>query len=175
MLTVRRDRAGAEVAEHQLPIQRSTMREAQGEAAVGHQTVADPATGAQVARRRPEYLKTGAIELADAAEPGRGADLGDGQVGVVEQAASEVRPAGARELVGGDTEMLVEQPPQMPRGDAQPRAELVLGVAVESPVDHEPHGAADELGVGPAEGRVAAVGTASQAGPKSRGLGRCRR
>jgi hypothetical protein len=61
-------------------------------------------------RRRAEYLLHRSVELAETAEPRREGDIGDGQVGVVEQPAGEVRPPGPGELIRGEAEMFVEQP-----------------------------------------------------------------
>jgi hypothetical protein len=58
--------------------------EAEGQAAVSHETVRYPTTGTQLAGRRAEYVKERPVELPDAAESRRERDLGDSEVGVVQ-------------------------------------------------------------------------------------------
>jgi hypothetical protein len=58
-------------------------------------------------RRRPEHLAHRPVELPQAAEARCERDVGRGEVGVVQQAAGEVRATGPGELVGRDAEVLL--------------------------------------------------------------------
>ena len=99
------DRAGREVRDHRLPVERAAEREPEQEAAVGDEPVRLAAAGAQAARRLAEDVPARAVQLAQAAEAGRERDLGDGQVGVVEEPAGEVHPGRARQPVGRHAEV----------------------------------------------------------------------
>jgi hypothetical protein len=59
------------------------------------------------------------VEVTDAAEPGREGDLGHGQVGLVDQPAREVHAAGTHHLRRRDAEVRGEEPPQLPRAEAE--------------------------------------------------------
>jgi hypothetical protein len=168
------DRAGAQHAEHRVPRERGLERHPEREAAVGHQPVLDPATGPQLTGGSPEHFLAGAVELADAAEPGGEGQLGDRQVGVVEQTAGEMHPGGAGELVRGQAQVLAEQPSELPSGQAQASAEILLGAVVQGPIQNEPHGAADHFRAEPGRGGFPPVWAAMQAGPEARGLSRRR-
>ncbi len=79
-------------------------------------------------------------------KPGGEGDVGDGQVGVVEQAAGEVGPAGAGQRVGRHAQVLGEQAPEVAGRDADAGAEVGLGAVVEGAGEDELDGPADELG-----------------------------
>jgi hypothetical protein len=167
-----RDRASGEIAEHRVPVERPDERQPQGDAAVRDETVAGPAAGAKLAGGSAEHLPAGAVELTDAAETCSERDVSDREVGVIEEPASEVRSARASELVRRDPQMLLEQPAQMTGGDEQSGGEVVLGPAVQGPVDDELDRSADDFGTGPAGRRRGAVGAAPQTGAVPRCLGR---
>src|ERR671919_2166005 len=62
----------------------------------------------------------------------------------------------------------------MPCRDAEARAQLLLGRAVQRAVEDQPHGPADELGPGPGHGLRPAIRPALEAGPIPRSLRRRR-
>ena len=146
------DGTGREVGGHRLPVEEAAEGETQEEAAVGGEAVGLAAPGAQLARRLAEDLLARAVELAQAAEAGGESDLGDGQVGVVEQPAGEVHPRRARQPVGRHADVRVEESAQMPGRDTEPRAQVGLASLVEGAVEDEAHRAADQLRRAPGQG-----------------------
>jgi hypothetical protein len=164
-------RSRRQVGHRRVPVERAGKRQPQQQAAVRDQPVGLAALGAQHVGRRPGHLLAGAVELAQAPEAHREGDLGDGEIGVVEQPAGEVRPCRARQPVGRHAQVGHEQATQMPRGHAEPVTELGLGGRVEGAVEDQSHGPAHQLRAGPGHGLRRAVGPAAQAGPVARGLG----
>ena len=86
------DRASGEVCDQRVPVERTVEREPQDEAAVGREPVRLAAASPQHPRRLAKRRLAGAIELAKAPEAGGEGDLGDRQIGVVEQPARVVDP-----------------------------------------------------------------------------------
>src|SRR4029079_18985897 len=121
--------------------------------------------GPQFAGRRAEQVPAGAVELTDAAEPGRERDVGHAQVRVVEQPAGKGSPLGSSELVGSDTRVIGEEPPKMPRRDPEAGTELGLRAAVEGAVEDQAHGPADELRADVTHRGRGPVRTAPEASP----------
>jgi len=115
-----RHHAGGEERAYRVPVVSRHCRQPQCEPAVGGEPVGAAPPVPQVGGRLAEHLPHRAVELAQAAEAGREGDVQDGEVGVVEQPASEMRSPGPGQLIGGHTEMRAEQPPQVPRGQADP-------------------------------------------------------
>ena len=107
---------------------------------------------AQLARRLAEDLLAGAVELAQAAEAGGEGDLGDGQVGVVEQPAGEMHPRRARQPVGRHAHVRDEESAQVPGRDTEPLTQVGLASEVECAVEDQAHRAADQLRRAPREG-----------------------
>jgi hypothetical protein len=103
-------------------------------------------------------------------KPGK-RDVGDAQVCVVEQAASEVRSARPRELIGGKTEVLKKQSAQVPGGQAEPCAEIRFAAVVERAADDQLNRTADKLRCRPRHRAADAVRTTAQARAVARGLG----
>ena len=124
-----RDGTGREVGGDRLPVEGAAEGQPQEQAAVGDEPVGLAAPRAQLARRLPEDLLAGPVELAQAAEAGREGDLGDGEVGVVEQAAGEMHPRRACQPVGGHADVRDEEAAQVPGRDTEPRAEVGLASA----------------------------------------------
>jgi hypothetical protein len=83
---------------------------------------------------------------AGAAEAGRKRDLGDRQVGVVQEAPGEVDAPRTGELVRGRAQMRDEEAAQVAGRYAEPIAELDLVLAVQRAGEDELHGAAHEFG-----------------------------
>ena len=167
------DRAGREEREQLAPRERRPVRNAQLEPAVDHEPVGHAALGAQLGRRELEHLVHHPVHLADAVEAGRGRDLRHRQVGVVEQAAREVRAPRPRDLARRRADVLREQSPQVARAHAEARREIVFGRVVERAVGDAVHGAAHELGRGdPARARArdrdGSAGTAGSRRPRPR-------
>ena len=140
---------GLQVARQAGPVEVAVVRQPQGQAAVGHQPVSRAPTGPQLRRRGPEDVLAGPLQLAHAAEPGREGHLHGRQVGVVEQTAGEVGPPRPGQAVRGHTELGEEQTPEMAAGNAEPRRQLALGVAVEGAIGDQLHGPAHQLRTGP--------------------------
>jgi hypothetical protein len=113
-------RVRPEVGQDRGPVERALEWQAQQQATVGHQPVGLAASGAQHLGRGPEHLLARPVELAQAPEPGREGDLGDGEVGVVQQPASEMGPCRAGQPIGRHPEMGGEQATEMPARHAQP-------------------------------------------------------
>jgi hypothetical protein len=109
------NRASREVCEHRVPVERAAEREPQNEAAVGREPVSLVAASPQCPRRLAKRLLAGAVELAKAAEAGGEGDLGDRQIGVVEQPARVVDPRRARKAVWRHAEVLDEEAAEVPR------------------------------------------------------------
>ena len=116
-----RDGAGCEVGDERLPVEGAAEGETQEQAPVRGETVGLAAPGAQLARRLAEDLHAGPVELAQAAEAGGEGDLGNGQVGVVEQPAGEMHPRRARQPVGRHANVCDEESSQVPGRDADRR------------------------------------------------------
>jgi hypothetical protein len=114
-----RDRTGGEVRAHSLPVKWTVERESQEEAAVGGEPVGFAAASAQHARRLPEELPAGAVELAQAPEAGHEGDLCDREVGVVQQPTGEVHPRRPRQPVGRHPEVVGEEAPKVPWRNAE--------------------------------------------------------
>jgi hypothetical protein len=130
---------------------------------------------AQVGRRRAEHLPHGPVELAPAAEPSGESDVGDGEVGVVEEPPGEVRAPGPRQLIRGHSQVGDEQPAKMPRRHADPGRERRLGAAVvHDAADDLLDRLADELGCAGGDRSGDPVGAAAVARPEARGFGRGR-
>ena len=85
------------------------------------------ATSRSARRRRPRsslgaawnVVRHARLSWRTLPKPGGERDVGDGEVGVVEQAAGEVGAARAGQLVGRDAEVLREQAAQVAAGDAE--------------------------------------------------------
>ena len=146
-------------------------RQPEDEAAVGHEPIAPAPAGAQLGGRGAEDLLAGPVELAQAAEPARPGDVGDREIGVVEEPPGEVRAVAASQTVGRGADVLGEQPPQVTGRDAEPPGEVVLGAAVERALADQVHRPAHQLGAGHRRGG-AAIRPAAQACPEP---GRLRR
>ena len=87
-----RDRARREEREQRAPTRAAARYgHAELEPAVDHEPVGHAALGAQLGGRELEHLVHDPVHLPDAVEAGGGRDLRHRQVGVVEQAAGEVR------------------------------------------------------------------------------------
>lgn len=165
------DGTGGKVGEHARPVERATIGQAQRKAAVGDEAIGFAAAGAELTRGGVEDVVHGAIELAGACEACGKGGVGDGEVGVIQEAPREVGTAGARKLGRGDADVLIEQATQMAGGHAEARGEGVLGLAFEGTSEDELHGAANELGPVPAHGLALAVGTAAEASAEAGGRG----
>ena len=126
----------------------------------------------QLLGREAEDVLHHPVELADAVEPGRGRDLGERQVGVVEQAAGEVRAPAARDLGRSRADVNVEESAQVARAHPEPGRERVLGGVVERAVGDGAQRPAHELGGLDPTGHRFAIGTAAQARTKAGRLGR---
>jgi hypothetical protein len=166
------DGARSEVGGHRLPVQWAAEGKAQEQAPVGDQAVRSPTPGAKLARRLAEDLAARPVELPQAAEARGVGDLDDREVGVVEQPTGEVRTGRARQPVGGHSRMRLEQAPQVPGRDTEPRAEVGLAPLIQGAVEDQAHCAADQLRRRPAEGLRPAVRAAAMACPVTGGLGR---
>ena len=80
-----------EEVEQRVPGERRPVREPQLEAAVGDEPVRVTPAGPQFLRGEVEHLLHDPVQLAHRLKARRRADLGDREVGVVEQPAGEVR------------------------------------------------------------------------------------
>jgi peptide/nickel transport system ATP-binding protein len=165
------DAAGLHIPEHRGPVERRLEGNPQGDAAVGHEPVADPAPGAQFAGGGAEHLTAGPVELPDAAESRGKSGIGDGQVSVIEQPARKVQPGRSGELIRSQAQALHEQPAQVTAGDAETGTQPVLAGVIQGPVDNEPDRVADQFRGGLIGHRgMRPVRTAAQAGPETRRL-----
>jgi hypothetical protein len=160
-----------EVGGHRFPVQWAHERKAQQQASVGDQAVCLPAPCAKLARRLAEYLAARAVELPQAPEACGVGDLGDREVGVVEQPAGEMCAGRARQPVRGHSHMCLEQASKVPRRDTEPGPEIGFSPLIQSPVEDQADCAADERWRGPAEGLRPAVRAAPMACPVAGGLG----
>ena len=88
-----RDRARREELEDRVPRERGPVRQPELEAAVGDEPARIAPAGPELLRREREHLLHDAVHVPHRLEPGRGRDAGHRQVGVVEEAPREVRPA----------------------------------------------------------------------------------
>jgi hypothetical protein len=165
------DRPGGEVRDHPRPVERPVERQMERKTAVRREAVRGPSPAPEHPRRHPKDVAARAIELADAPEARREGHLDNGEVGVVEQAAGEVRPGRARQAVRRHVHVGCEEPAQVPRRHVQARAELGLRATVESAVEDEPHRPADQLRAVPGEGLWRPVRPAAKAGPIAGRLG----
>lgn len=166
-----RNGSRGEVGGHRVPVERSTERQPQRKAAVRHEAVRLAALGTQHTGRRAEDVPAGAVELAQAPEAGRVGDLGDRQIGVIQEPTSEVRPRGTGQPVGRHSEVSHEEATQVSPRHPEPSAELGLGPFVERAIEDQLHRAADQFGARRYDRLRGAVGSASQAGAVARGLG----
>jgi hypothetical protein len=157
-----------------VPVERRLEREPHGQPAVRGEPVGSTPTATKLAGRGPEHLAHGAIELAEAPKPGRERNIGDGQLGIVQEPAGEVGTTGPSQLIGSHAEVVVEQAPKMPRRDPEPCPEVRLCPFVEHSVDDELHRAAHQLGSVLGDGAGDSVGAAAQTGAETCGLGRSR-
>ena len=126
----------------------------------------------QLLRGEPEDVLHHPVELTDAVEPGRGADVREREIGVVEQTPGEMGAPAARDLGGRRADVDVEQAAEVAGAHAQARCERVLGGVVERAVGDRAQRPAHELGRVDPAGRGLAVGPAAQARAEARGFGR---
>src|SRR5262245_35935044 len=98
-----------EVIERRAPVELAEEGEPQRQAAVGDEPIDLAPTSTQGSRRVAEDVAARAVELSQAAEARGERDLGDAQVGVVEQAPRKMDAGRASEPVGGDAEMEREE------------------------------------------------------------------
>ena len=104
-------------------------------------------------------------------KPGGERDLRDRQVRFVEQLLREVHAPGQRHLDRRRAEMLQEQPPQVPRGDAEPIGEGIDAVAIERAFADQPQAARHHARrAGPGRRARRRFGPAAQARPEAGGL-----
>jgi hypothetical protein len=146
-------------------------RQPQEKPAVRNETIRKAPAGPQHARRHPEDVPAGAVQLADASEARCEGDLQNGEVGVVEQAAGEVSPRRPCQAVRRHPDVGPEEPAQVAGGHTQAHAELRLRSPVERAVEDEPHRPADELRTVPRQGLRRPVRPAAEARPIAGGLG----
>jgi hypothetical protein len=142
------------------------------QAPVGDQPVALATASPELVRRGAEQVTARSIQLPHASEARREGDLGDREVGIIQQPPGEVGSARPGDLIGRHPQVLLEQTAQVPPRDEQPRPQVVLALAVESAIQDEPHGPADQFGADPDDRGLHAIGAATQAGSKP---GRLRR
>jgi hypothetical protein len=166
------DRARREIGDHRVPVERATERQPKQQAPVGDQPVRLAALLAQHPRRRPEDVAARPVELAQAAEAGGEGDLGDRQIGIVEEATSEVGARRARQSVWRHPQVSGEQPAQVAGRHTEPIPQLGLGSVIQCAVQDQPDRATDQLGARPRNRRRFTVRAASEAGAVAGRLGR---
>jgi hypothetical protein len=108
-----RDRTSSEVGEHGLPVECAMDREAQEQAAVRNEPIRFSAPCAECPRRLSKHFAAGAVELTHTAKARREGDLGNGQIGVVEEATGEVDPSAACKPVRRHPEVRREEAAKM--------------------------------------------------------------
>ena len=104
------------------------------------------AAAAQLGRRRREDLADGVVELADRGEAGRERDLGERQLGRLDQQSRGVGALGAGERERAGAELGDELAVQVAFAEAEPLREPGDAVAVDAAVGDQPHRAADDVG-----------------------------
>ena len=121
--------------------------------------------GTQLGRRDRVDLADRVVELADRAEPGRERDLGQPEVGRLDQRSSGLRPLGPRQCQGTGADLGHEHPVEVPRRVTEPVGEPVDAVAIDHSVADEPHRTTHHVGADiPLGGAGSGVGTAAAAG-----------
>jgi hypothetical protein len=138
-------RAVGEERSHRIPVEWRLEWQPHHQPAVGGEPVGPAAAVPQLAGRSPEYLAHLPVELADAGKSRRECHVRYGQVGVVKQPPGEVRAARPGQLIRGYAQMIIEDPPQMPRRDREPRPERCLAAGVQHAVDDQLNRPADKF------------------------------
>lgn len=164
-----RRRGGEEIA----PAQLAVVEESGGQSAVGDESIPSSTSSAEVLRGAMEDAPHLAVELADSSESGGERQLGDGEVGVVEQAAGEVSANRARQIARADTKFRQAAAAKVSGRHPEPVGEIRFGAVVECAVEDQGHCATDQVAALRAR-RHGAVGTALEARPESGRLGCCR-
>jgi hypothetical protein len=100
---------------------------------------------AQITRRRMKNVSHRAVEVPHTAEARRERDLGDGEVGVVQETSCEMGASRVCQLRRGDTHVVAEQPAEVTRRHVQPPPEGGFITVVERAGDDQLHRAADKL------------------------------
>lgn len=167
------DRPPAEVAQHGVPVEEPLEREPQRQPAVGHQPVRRPTTRPQLARRGAEGLTARPVELAEAPEARSEGDLGDREIGVVEEPSGEMGTEGSSQGIGRDAQAGREQPVEVTARHPQTGSEMRLRRAVEGAADDEVDSPADQVGPARRDRVGGTVRAATPARPVPRRLGRC--
>ena len=156
-------RTSRQEAEGCFPRKRTGEPDTQRQAAVRDEAIGDTPACAELARRGPEDLLDGAVELPQAAETRGERDLGHGEIGIVEEPASEVGAAGAPQLRGRHADLILEETAEVSRRQPEPRGDGSFARHVDTPTHHEPDAPAHELGRGGSGCRGLSVRTAAQA------------
>ena len=130
-----------------------------------------PPPPAQLARRGGVDLAQRLVELAHAGEAGRERDIGQRQVGRLDEHAGRVGAPCPGQGQRCRSELLGEQPTEVARGVAHPPGQPVHALAVDQAVGDQPHRATGDIGgdvpLGAARRRV---GQAPLAGAVARGV-----
>ena len=166
------DRPRPEEAQGLLPRERSGEPDPEPEAAVRDEAIGDPPPCSKLARRGAEDLPDGSVELSQAPEPRCERDIRHGEVGVIEEPASEMGTARARQLRRSHADLILEETPQVARRETEPGGDRILAGHLDIAAHHEPDAPAHQLGGGGRGRRRLAVGAAAQTRTVSGGLGR---
>ena len=131
------------------------------------------AASAKLGGRLPVKIGESGMEAAQASEAGTVCDLGDLQVGLVQQALGALQAQRLGGLARARADMALEQPRQVARADAEALRQRVDAPVVEHPVLDQPERARDG-GPGAVPGRAERRGLrpAAQAWPVAVALGR---
>ena len=168
------DGARREEREQLVDLDRRAVGQAQGDRA-GAGRVRPAAPLPQLARRQREHLAHRVVELAHAREAGRERDLGEAELGRLDQRARRLRAlrAGERERPGA--ELRGDEPVELAHAVAEPRGEPGDALAVDDAVADQPHRARDDVGARvPLRRARRGVGPAALAGPEAGALRRRR-
>ena len=101
---------------------------------------------AQLARREREDLADRVVELPHAREAGRERDLGEAELGRLDQRARRLRALRARERERPGAELGRDEPVELPLAVAEARGESRDAVAVDDAVGDQAHRARDDVG-----------------------------
>jgi len=163
-----RSEAGPEVIHEGETVEGTGERQAQTQAAIGGEDVVPATFRSERAGCEAENLFHHAPHLAHAPEPRSRGDSGHSQIGLIEQAAGEMGPAGTGNEVWSGSDMLLEEASELPCGVANSHRESVFVEAIEKPRGYQSDGTRNgEGGVGDLDRSQVTVGAAPQTGSVS--------
>ena len=126
----------------------------------------------QPARRVGEGLAHGVVALAHAGEAGGEGDVGDGEVGRLEQDARRLAALGPGQGERAGAHLGGDEAVELAGAVAEPAGQALDALAVDDAVADQPHGAGHDVGPDVPLGRARrGVGPAAQAGPEAGLLG----